>query len=167
VLLDVEIEATTESQALFAGIVQYATRVAAGTTPPTFARDWVIAGSRSRGAPTSAAGHGSGTAHVTSNDFDMPWRKWGLPSPRRQEAEQHVFAGRQVTVKYTDVPLPSGHAPQRMRGRGPCIFGIQLSRSFAVFPASRQKQQLVRCPALVSTLIVCVPAVSGCDRSNL
>lgn len=43
VLLDVEIEATTESQALFAGIVQYATRVAAGTTPPTFARDWVIA----------------------------------------------------------------------------------------------------------------------------
>jgi len=43
VLLDVEIEASTESQALFAGIVQYATRVAAGTTPPTFARDWVIA----------------------------------------------------------------------------------------------------------------------------
>jgi hypothetical protein len=43
VLLDVDIEATTESQALFAGIVQYATRVAAGTTPPTFARDWVIA----------------------------------------------------------------------------------------------------------------------------
>jgi hypothetical protein len=43
VLLDVEIEAKTESQALFAGIVQYATRVAAGTTPPTFARDWVIA----------------------------------------------------------------------------------------------------------------------------
>jgi hypothetical protein len=43
VLLDLEIEASTESQALFAGIVQYATRVAAGTTPPTFARDWVIA----------------------------------------------------------------------------------------------------------------------------
>jgi hypothetical protein len=43
VLLDLEIEANTESQALFAGIVQYATRVAAGTTPPTFARDWVIA----------------------------------------------------------------------------------------------------------------------------
>lgn len=43
VLLDLEIEANTESQALFAGIVQYATRVAAGTTPPTFARDWVTA----------------------------------------------------------------------------------------------------------------------------
>ena len=43
VLLDLDIEANTESQALFAGIVQYATRVAAGTTPPTFARDWVIA----------------------------------------------------------------------------------------------------------------------------
>jgi hypothetical protein len=43
VLLDVDIEAQTESQALFAGIVQYATRVAAGTTRPTFARDWVIA----------------------------------------------------------------------------------------------------------------------------
>jgi hypothetical protein len=43
VLLDLEIEATTESQALFAGIVQYATRVAAGTTPATFARDWVVA----------------------------------------------------------------------------------------------------------------------------
>jgi hypothetical protein len=43
VLLDVEIEAQTECQALFAGIVQYATRVASGTTRPTFARDWVIA----------------------------------------------------------------------------------------------------------------------------
>ena len=43
VLLALDIQATTESQALFAGIVQYATRVAAGTTPPTFARDWVVA----------------------------------------------------------------------------------------------------------------------------
>jgi len=50
VLLDLEIEAATESQALFAGIVQYATQVAAGTTRPTFARDWVI----SRAAESNA-----------------------------------------------------------------------------------------------------------------